>query len=151
MGMLSAEHRSYLDKTVDEGDPFAIKEAVEVIRESLNPHPAGQKTLNAPKKEELTGVQHKYSETVLFFAAAAQTCHAYCTYAAPRDEPTASGAQKFGTLGDTTTLSTLTLLPFPFALAGTASAGRSSSATPTCASRKRTLAPSSIISPTTRR
>ena len=53
---------------------------VEVIREALNPHPAGQKTLNAPKKAELTGVQHKYAETVLFFAAAAQTCHAYCTY-----------------------------------------------------------------------
>ena len=30
--------------------------------------------------EDLTGVQHKYSETVLFFPAAAQTCHAYCTY-----------------------------------------------------------------------
>jgi len=25
-------------------------------------------------------VQHKYAETVLFFPAAAQTCHAYCTY-----------------------------------------------------------------------
>ena len=31
------------------------------------------------KAAELTGVQHKYSETCLFFAAAAQTCHAYCT------------------------------------------------------------------------
>merc|ERR1719405_21595 len=30
--------------------------------------------------EDLTGVQHKYAETVLFFASAAQTCHAYCTY-----------------------------------------------------------------------
>merc|ERR1711939_310987 len=39
-----------------------------------------QDLLNAPKKAELTGVQHKYAETVLFFAAAAQTCHAYCTY-----------------------------------------------------------------------
>jgi KamA family protein len=36
--------------------------------------------LNAPKKAELTGVQHKYSETTLVFPAAAQTCHAYCTY-----------------------------------------------------------------------
>merc|ERR1712230_313370 len=64
----------------DAGDPKAIKATVEIIREALNPHPAGQKTLNAPKKAELTGVQHKYAETVLFFAAAAQTCHAYCTY-----------------------------------------------------------------------
>ena len=79
MAMLSKEHEKYLNDAVDGGDPFAIKEAVEVIRESLNPHPAGQKTLNAPKKAELTGVQHKYSETCLFFAAAAQTCHAYCT------------------------------------------------------------------------
>jgi len=80
MDMLSPEHRATLNEAVDGADPFAIKEAVDEIRESLNPHPAGQKTLNAPKKEELTGVQHKYSETVLFFAAAAQTCHAYCTY-----------------------------------------------------------------------
>ena len=28
----------------------------------------------------LSGVQHKYPETVLFFPAAGQTCHAYCTY-----------------------------------------------------------------------
>ncbi|KAH8081091.1 synthetase [Aureococcus anophagefferens] len=52
MDMLSDEHRELLDG----------------------------KALNAPKKAELTGVQHKYAETVLFFAAAAQTCHAYCTY-----------------------------------------------------------------------
>ena len=39
-----------------------------------------QMELNAPKAKELTGVQHKYHETVLFFPAAAQTCHAYCTY-----------------------------------------------------------------------
>ncbi|NIP15323.1 MAG: lysine 2,3-aminomutase, partial [Pseudomonadales bacterium] len=25
-------------------------------------------------------MQHKYRETVLFFPAAGQTCHAYCTY-----------------------------------------------------------------------
>ena len=80
MDMLTPEHQAKLNEAVDGADPFAIKEAVDEIRESLNPHPAGQKTLNAPKKEDLTGVQHKYSETVLFFAAAAQTCHAYCTY-----------------------------------------------------------------------
>ena len=28
----------------------------------------------------LTGLQHKYRETVLFFPAPGQTCHAYCTY-----------------------------------------------------------------------
>lgn len=79
MGMLSDEHREKLETTV-ETNPLELKQAVAEIREDLNPHPAGQKELNAPKKQELTGVQHKYSETVLFFAAAAQTCHAYCTY-----------------------------------------------------------------------
>ena len=80
MDMLTQEHQDLLNTACDEGDPKAIKATVEIIREALNPHPAGQKTLNAPKKAELTGVQHKYAETVLFFAAAAQTCHAYCTY-----------------------------------------------------------------------
>ena len=38
--------------------------------------------LNVPKlgDEPLDGMQHKYRETVLFFPAAGQTCHAYCTY-----------------------------------------------------------------------
>ena len=80
MAMLTQEHQDLLNAACDEGDPKGIKATVEIIREALNPHPAGQKTLNAPKKAELTGVQHKYAETVLFFAAAAQTCHAYCTY-----------------------------------------------------------------------
>merc|ERR1719201_2461583 len=85
MAMLSEEHREILEsvcKDDDSTDPFELKAAVERIREDLNPHPAGQKELNANKKgmEDLTGVQHKYAETVLFFASAAQTCHAYCTY-----------------------------------------------------------------------
>jgi KamA family protein len=52
------------------------------IRARLNPHPAGQLTLNRPKdgEEPLDGVQHKYAETVLFFPKQGQTCHAYCTY-----------------------------------------------------------------------
>ena len=86
MGMLAAHHREKLEAAAATEDPFALKDAVEEIREDLNPHPAGQKELNAGKKgmEDLTGVQHKYAETVLFFASAAQTCHAYCTYAQPR-------------------------------------------------------------------
>ena len=52
------------------------------IREALNPHPAGQMTHNVPELDgrPLAGVQHKYPETVLFFPAPGQTCHAYCTY-----------------------------------------------------------------------
>ncbi|GAB3207039.1 KamA family radical SAM protein [Marinactinospora endophytica] len=53
------------------------------IRARLNPHPAGQMLLNIPKlgaEEPMSGVQHKYHETVLFFPKQGQTCHAYCTY-----------------------------------------------------------------------
>jgi KamA family protein len=52
------------------------------IQDTLNPHPAGQVQLNVPSHEgePLPGMQHKYRETVLFFPAAGQTCHAYCTY-----------------------------------------------------------------------
>jgi KamA family protein len=56
--------------------------AVREIQLSMNPHPAGQKSLNVPREDgaELAGMQHKYRETVLFFPLAGQTCHAYCTY-----------------------------------------------------------------------
>jgi L-lysine 2,3-aminomutase len=52
------------------------------IRRGLNPHPSGQMDLNVPIEEEtpLPGIQHKYRETVLYFPAQGQTCHAYCTY-----------------------------------------------------------------------
>lgn len=52
------------------------------IRMELNPHPAGQLEQNLPILEEvkLTGVQHKYRETMLFFPSQGQTCHAYCTF-----------------------------------------------------------------------
>jgi KamA family protein len=52
------------------------------IQHRLNPHPAGQMELNVPVDgdDTLEGMQHKYRETVLFFPAAGQTCHAYCTY-----------------------------------------------------------------------
>lgn len=80
LDMLIPRHREMLEVAHAEGDPAKLIKVVAEIREDLNPHPAGQKTLNAPKKHDLTGVQHKYSETVLVFPAAAQTCHAYCTY-----------------------------------------------------------------------
>ncbi len=52
------------------------------IRMELNPHPAGQLADNVPVIGEvkLTGVQHKYRETMLFFPSQGQTCHAYCTF-----------------------------------------------------------------------
>lgn len=55
---------------------------IQRIRRRLNPHPAGQLTHNVPSLNgrPLSGLQHKYKETVLFFPAQGQTCHAYCTY-----------------------------------------------------------------------
>jgi len=59
-----------------------IKTVARKIQNRMNPHPAGQLDLNVPRLggEPLPGVQHKYRETVLFFPAPGQTCHAYCTY-----------------------------------------------------------------------
>ncbi len=59
-----------------------IKRAANIIREKLNPHPAGQMEYNVPeyRGHKLTGVQHKYKETALFFPTQGQTCHAYCTF-----------------------------------------------------------------------
>lgn len=56
-------------------------QAVSRIRQELNPNPAGQ-AHNVPrwKGELLRGIQHKYRETVLFFPAQGQTCHAYCSF-----------------------------------------------------------------------
>lgn len=59
-----------------------VKAEARRIQLSLNPHPAGQKSMNVPKLEgiEVAGMQHKYRETVLFFPSAGQVCHTYCTY-----------------------------------------------------------------------
>lgn len=59
-----------------------LKEVVNKIRLQLNPHPAGQMEHNVPMVEDtkLTGIQHKYRETMLFFPQQGQTCHAYCTF-----------------------------------------------------------------------
>jgi len=55
---------------------------IEEIRLNLNPHPAGQLEHNVPslQGQVLTGIQHKYRETMLFFPTQGQTCHAYCTF-----------------------------------------------------------------------
>ena len=59
-----------------------LQSAAEDIRLELNPHPAGQMTLNVPLMSDDTvkGVQHKYRETVLIFPSSGQTCHSYCTF-----------------------------------------------------------------------
>lgn len=81
MEMLEEGHREALREVCLSGDESRISSVVNTIRDDLNPHPAGQMTLNTPDEEyNLNGVQHKYPETVLLFPSAGQTCHAYCTY-----------------------------------------------------------------------
>jgi KamA family protein len=65
-----------------DASPQEIREAANDIRMQLNPHPAGQLEHNVPELDghKLTGMQHKYRETVLFFPSQGQTCHAYCTF-----------------------------------------------------------------------
>lgn len=64
------------------GSREAIKATVHSIRLELNPHPDGQMSHNVPELDgiKLTGMQHKYDQTVLFFPNNGQTCHAYCTF-----------------------------------------------------------------------
>jgi len=80
LDMLEEDHRQQLVAARDTQDPFELEKAVHEIRTALNPHPAGQISLNKPDEDDLTGIQHKYAETCLLFPAAGQTCHAYCTY-----------------------------------------------------------------------
>jgi KamA family protein len=63
-------------------DRKLVKATADEIRRGLNPHPAGQQALNVPTLDgqPVSGMQHKYRETVLFFPTQGQTCHAYCTF-----------------------------------------------------------------------
>lgn len=81
--MLSENHfRRMADLLIADADAKEIKEAAHGIQLELNPHPAGQTTLNVPRigNEHLNGAQHKYRETLLFFPNQGQTCHSYCTF-----------------------------------------------------------------------
>lgn len=81
--MLSPEHFNEMAEVLKNNPTKAqIKETALKIRNQLNPHPAGQMEHNVPEIDgvKLTGVQHKYKQTVLFFPSNGQTCHAYCTF-----------------------------------------------------------------------
>jgi L-lysine 2,3-aminomutase len=81
--MLSAEdYRTMANLLARDASKHELKEAADIIRRRLNPHPAGQLSHNVPvlDGERLHGMQHKYRETVLFFPSQGQTCHAYCTF-----------------------------------------------------------------------
>ncbi len=76
------EYDSLRDLVLEKKDEAAAKKLIHRIRLRMNPHPGGQMTDNVPMLDgvALAGLQHKYRETVLFFPAAGQTCHAYCTF-----------------------------------------------------------------------
>ncbi|MCG3165254.1 MAG: hypothetical protein POELPBGB_01016 [Bacteroidia bacterium] len=80
--MLQPHHYVKMEIALTSGDKSIIQEVANTIRLQLNPHPAGQMEHNVPEIDgvKLTGMQHKYRQTVLFFPAKGQTCHAYCTF-----------------------------------------------------------------------
>lgn len=80
--MLKSAHFTQMAAALKSNNRELIKETANTIRLQLNPHPAGQMEHNVPKIDgvKLTGMQHKYRQTVLFFPAKGQTCHAYCTF-----------------------------------------------------------------------
>lgn len=82
-GMLTDQQFRRVEEAArDGGANGELQQVVNEIRLGLNPHPAGQMELNVPvvEGEPIPGTQHKYNETVLFFPAAGQTCHSYCTF-----------------------------------------------------------------------
>ena len=81
--MLLPHHFDQMAALIRRGaEKHEIDAAAHQIRLELNPHPAGQLDHNVPTLGDtrLTGMQHKYKETVLFFPSNGQTCHAYCTF-----------------------------------------------------------------------
>jgi KamA family protein len=81
--MLSENQFSRVADAIRNGNESSeTKTIIDEIRYELNPHPAGQMTLNVPQFNDkpVPGVQHKYRETVLIFPSSGQTCHAYCTF-----------------------------------------------------------------------
>jgi len=82
-GMLADDDFAAMLKLVKGGaSKKELVAAARPIQMRLNPHPAGQLAHNVPdaEGEPLSGMQHKYRETVLFFPTQGQTCHSYCTY-----------------------------------------------------------------------
>jgi KamA family protein len=82
-GMLRENHYDLVAGLLRRDTPREeLRAAVRGIWEELNPHPAGQMEKNVPMLggEYLSGMQHKYRETVLFFPRQGQTCHAYCSF-----------------------------------------------------------------------
>lgn len=80
--MLEVENFHLISDLLKKDNPNELKKEINNIRLQLNPHPDGQLNHNVPEIDgvKLTGIQHKYRETLLFFPSQGQTCHAYCTF-----------------------------------------------------------------------
>jgi KamA family protein len=81
-GMLAPNHFTIIEDALNQSfSQSKLQSLATDIRWALNPNPDGQKE-NIPKLNgtRLTGIQHKYKETVLFFPSNGQTCHSYCTF-----------------------------------------------------------------------
>jgi L-lysine 2,3-aminomutase len=57
-----------------------LRELAESIRAKLNQDLSNQENAPVLDGAEVSGMQHKYHETVLFFPREGQFCHAFCTY-----------------------------------------------------------------------
>lgn len=82
-GMLASDDVEYLVDLLRNGaSNRALRDAARPIQLRLNPQPGGQLAYNVPDADgkPLSGVQHKYKETVLLFPSPGQTCHSYCSY-----------------------------------------------------------------------
>jgi KamA family protein len=82
-GMLAPNDFNAMSTLIrNNNDKQTILKLANSIRARLNPHPSQQLQLNRPvvNNSALEGIQHKYTQTVLFFPARGQTCHSYCTF-----------------------------------------------------------------------
>lgn len=80
--MLDDESFERMDRALSAGDVHEQRRLALSIRTAMNPHPGGQLTLNRPwlDGDQVSGLQHKYPETLLFFPQDGQTCHSYCSF-----------------------------------------------------------------------
>lgn len=84
--MLAPKDLARMRGLLDSGaSALEVRRAATEIRAAMNPNPAGQKTLNVPhvnvngKVHPVPGIQHKYSQTALFFPSEGQFCFAFCS------------------------------------------------------------------------
>lgn len=69
--MLSEHHRDMIQRVLSEPGASRVKlrNVAEQVRSTMNAHPARQKEENVPTMhgKPVSGLQHKYKETVLLF------------------------------------------------------------------------------------